>query len=115
MDVSSICAVVLIAYICIFCILVGRRLVRRRLVPGLGLCSFSARQPFNPTANDEGSVEVDAVGLRATPIPVQTDSSQKSFIITTNAKRTAMLDHLQVQAVKQAAAMRQRASPYGHG
>ena len=64
----------------------------------------------NPTAVQEGGIEVDAEGHRATPTPVQTEAFPKSY-----AKRTDMLDQLQAQAVKQAAAVRQRASPYGHG
>ena len=67
-----------------------------------------ASKPSSPTADKEGSIEVDAEGLRATPTVVQTESDQK-----THAKRTSLLDHLQAQTVKKAAAARQRASPYG--
>ena len=64
----------------------------------------------SPTAAQEGGFEVDAEGHRARPTPVHTEAAPKAY-----AKRTDMLDQLQAQAVKQAAAVRQRASPYGHG
>ena len=69
-----------------------------------------AESKSSSTAVQDGGIEVDAEGHRATPTPVQTEAVSKSY-----AKRTDMLDHLQAQAVKQAAAVRQRASPYGHG
>ena len=63
-----------------------------------------------PSGDKVENIEIDAEGLRATPTPVQTGPVQKSY-----AKRNDMLDHLEAQAAKQAAAVRQRSSPYGHG
>ena len=66
--------------------------------------------PTQPVEGKEANIEIDAEGIKATPAPVSTSTVQKSY-----DKRSNMLGDLEAQVTKQAAAVRQRLSPYGHG
>ena len=63
-----------------------------------------------PTGLQSAETEVDAEGQKATSIPMQPESPQK-----TDSKRSDMLDDLKGQVASEAAAAQQRSSPYGHG
>ena len=63
-----------------------------------------------PAVGQDGNIEVDAEGPKATPISVRTELPPKTY-----TKLNDLRKDLEAQNVKQAAAARQRCSPYGHG